>query len=454
MALIYKGGGDSDYLKHKILSIAEAVAIAEKKDGNEPNPFATMLRTLLSKGYITHDVVVTQKKGPPVTITYTRNGPTVLMLTTARDNLDDELRTRLASSKADETRDQTLRIIKRTFSNFANIVTAEEREKWIAFQRWLALDGPYEVVIPYIDAIGDSFDGLAKKAAKEYPLRARRDATALKAAIGASAILHKAQREVDEDRRIIATIDDYRIAHDVIDPSAAEAHHIVIPEAAHAVVEAIEKIAGGGTQAVKVTVRALQEKLGISSTSMAYNRLYEAVDLGLIEVAERPDGKPYTERGPRYYRIVSNSVETEIMIKTGKAISVFPTADEIARTYGLGGEGVKKQQNSGTEGVRTAGGRAVSDLEHEFDQTVTSFGPARAAAPPLPEQNAEKPPLFEREPEQRPSLFGKQPENEPPLFGGELGKSSLTGTGVSALANKSSDTPVNQAKPPKRIIEI
>jgi hypothetical protein len=254
------------------------------------------------------------------------------MMTTARDNLDDELRTRLVSTKANETQDQTIAIIKRSFSTNSDVVTTEEKEKWIAFQRWLALDGPYEVVIPYIDAIGDSFDDLANNPGdpKEYPLRARRDATALKAAIGASAILHKAQRELDGSGSIIATLDDYRLAHDVIDPSSADAHHIVISETTLAVVEAIEKLGASKTEPVKVTVRVLRDKLGISSSSTAAARLYEAVDAGLIEIVKQPSGEPYADRAPRYYKIVSSSKETKEMIKTGHTLRVFPTADEIA----------------------------------------------------------------------------------------------------------------------------
>jgi hypothetical protein len=332
MALIYMGGDNDDFLKHKILNIAEAVVVAEKKDGSEPNPFATMLRTHLSKGFITHQVVVTRFKAPPITVTYTRNGPTVVAMTTARDNLDDELRTRLVSTKANETQDQTLKIIKRVFTTNVDPVASEELEKWIALQRWLAIDGPYEVVIPYIDAIGDSFDDLANDVGvtKEYPLRARRDATALKAAIGASAILHKAQRNLDGSGRIIATLDDYRLAHDVIDPSSADAHHIVIPETALAVVEAIEKMGASKVESVKVTVRALRDKLGISSTQTASARLYETLDAGLIEVVKQPSGEPYAERAPRYYKIISNSEETKAMIETGHTLRVFPTADEIA----------------------------------------------------------------------------------------------------------------------------
>jgi hypothetical protein len=367
MALIYMGGDDVDYLKGKILNIAEAVVVAEKKDGTEPNPFATMLRTHLSKGFITHQVVVTRFKAPPITVTYTRNGPTVVAMTTARDNLDDELRTRLVSTKANETQDQTLKIIKRVFTTNVDPVASEELEKWIALQRWLAIDGPYEVVIPYIDAIGDSFDDLANDVGvtKEYPLRARRDATALKAAIGASAILHKAQRNLDGSGRIIATLDDYRLAHDVIDPSSADAHHIVIPETALAVVEAIEKMGASKVESVKVTVRALRDKLGISSTQTASARLYETLDAGLIEVVKQPSGEPYAERAPRYYKIISNSEETKAMIETGHTLRVFPTADEIA-------EKIKEQSPSAQTGKQTNRGPKTGKIVNKINKTVRS----------------------------------------------------------------------------------
>jgi hypothetical protein len=414
MALIYKGGDDADFLKHKIISIAEAVALAEKKDGSEPNPFATMLRTLISKGFITHDVVVLQKKGLPITVTVTRNGPTVAMTTTARDNIDDELRTRLVSSKADESRGQTVEIIKRTFSTNPNPVTVEEKENWIAHQRWLALDGPYEVAIPYLDVIGDTFGDLANDsdAPQEYPLRARRDATALKAAIGASAILHKAQRERDGSGRIVATFDDYRLAHIVVDFSTAEAHHLVIPETALAVVEAIEKIGEGRTQAIKVTVRTLQKKLGVSSVSIAYQRLYEALDLGLIEVDERPDGKPYAERGPRYYRIVSSSDETKVRIKKERALRVFPTADEIARcaSSGRGGRPEHRTEKQERENGRKSTSDQV-DSSVRGDKRTELFEPLKKEQ--RPEQSTEGPPLFDDEASIDPLSHAPQAENPP-----------------------------------------
>jgi hypothetical protein len=227
MVLVYMGEEET-FLKGKILNVAEAVTLSEKKDGSEPNPFATMVRLLLSKGMINHWVTITRKNRKPIGMQIIREGPIVVMVTTARDNLDNETRTRLISTKADESHSQTVKVVKRIFATPVNPVTPAELENWLAFQRWLAIDGPYDVVIPFTDAISEAFgevDGVLETT-REYPLRARRDATALKAAISASAILHKAQRETDGNGRIIATFDDYRLAHAVIDPSAATRHLI------------------------------------------------------------------------------------------------------------------------------------------------------------------------------------------------------------------------------------
>jgi hypothetical protein len=410
LSLIYMGGDDVDFLKHKIVSVAEAVALAEKKDGSEPNPFATQLRNLISKGFIVHQVVVLQKKGPPITVTYVRNGPIVVMLTTARDNIDDELRTRLTSTKADESRDHTVEVVKRSFSTNANAVAVEELAAWIDLQRWLALDGPYEVVIPYLDAIGAAFNSRANSSAgrKEYPLRVRRDAAALKAAIGASAILHKAQREVHEDRRIVATIDDYRLAHSVIDSSAAEAHHLVIPETALAVVEAMEKLGANGPAGAKVTVRALQGKLGVSSTSVTAARLFEAIEAGLIEIVEHPFGKSYFERSPRYYKTLVSSENTKELIKTGRELCVFPTADEVARACTLPQSPTANSETAEQNSAHSELRQSVHDVS-SVSSNVNRAEINEAGG----EQAAQEPPLFDDEINREPLSPAPLTENTP-----------------------------------------
>ena len=263
----------------------------------------------------------------------------------------------------------------------------------------------------------------------------RRDATALKAAIGASAILHKAKRERDEDDRIVATIDDYRLAHSVIDSSAAEAHHIVIPETAFAVVEAMEKLGVNKHIATKVTVRALQGKLGVSSTSITTARLYEAIDAGLIEIAEDPSGKPYFKRSPKYYKLAKSAEETKELINTGRELCVFPTADEVECVWG--------GTSTPSKNSRTAEQSPKNRKKISPYQSVSSVPSA---------QNRERTEGF----------FGEQRDEQPsesPLFGDEVASeasspTSATENGLPPTANTYSENLASTVKPPRRITEI
>ena len=112
MALIYHGE-DEDALAHKIIVVAEVAAILQTNNGDE-HPMAAMLRTLLSEGRIDREVAITQRDGVPKTIHVRRNGPVALLLTSARENVDQEMLTRLMTSDADESRGQTLAVVKRT----------------------------------------------------------------------------------------------------------------------------------------------------------------------------------------------------------------------------------------------------------------------------------------------------------------------------------------------------
>ena len=117
MALIYLGDNE-DALKHKIIVIAEAAAITQKSNGDE-HPMTVMLRTLLSEGQIDRMVTIPQRDGPPQTVHVKRNGPVSLMLTSARENVDQEMLTRLMTSDADESREQTLAVVERRWESVA-----------------------------------------------------------------------------------------------------------------------------------------------------------------------------------------------------------------------------------------------------------------------------------------------------------------------------------------------
>ena len=135
LSLVYYGDGDEDAFKHKVIYIPEAAVLAERNGVESPLTF--MLRTLISEGRLDHHVVMTQASGPPVSTHVKRNGPVVVIITTARDNVEDELLTRLVMSDADETGRQTKAVLKGVLAKEVRRVDEEEIRPWLDFQRWL-----------------------------------------------------------------------------------------------------------------------------------------------------------------------------------------------------------------------------------------------------------------------------------------------------------------------------
>jgi hypothetical protein len=139
-SLAYFGGVDAvDALKHKLLYIPEAAAIADRH-GVE-SEFTTMLRVLISEGRIVYQMVQTQEDGPPVTVTVTKNGPIAVVITSARANIEEEMMTRLMVVDADESDHQTRAIIESTLTEREHSVSADELEQWWTFSAGSNLAG-------------------------------------------------------------------------------------------------------------------------------------------------------------------------------------------------------------------------------------------------------------------------------------------------------------------------
>ena len=196
-----------------------------------------------------------------------RNGPVVVIVTSARDNVEEELLTRLMTSDADESQGQTVAVLTDALSVEDRDVSEAEVQRWGDFQRWLTIAAPYNVVIPFRKAILAAYNkrlnALAARGEKpSIQLRLRRDVHGFLTAIKTSAILHKAQRMTDDRGRIVATIDDYRHAHEAFDEGLARLYKIKTPETALALVRAIEEMGATKDDGVKVTVSALMTASG------------------------------------------------------------------------------------------------------------------------------------------------------------------------------------------------
>ena len=354
LSLVYYGGGDEDALKHKIVYVPEAAIIAEK-NGVE-SPLTIMLRLLISEGRLDHNVALPQSGGAHATEHIKRNGPVVVIITSARDDVEDELLTRLMTSDADESRQQTLAVLAEALSPEDREVSEAEVERWLDYQRWLMMDAPYKVVIPFRRAILAAYnkrlkDAEARGEKANVQLRLRRDVQGFLTAVKTSAILHKANRETNGAGEIVATLDDYRHAHEAFDEGLARLYKIKTPETALAVVRAVESMGATPTFGVKVTVSALMAKLGIAGRGAASDRLRDAADRGFLKLVERAGG--YGPTSPRVYEIGNTSEEIARDIRAHGAPGVFPSPDEVENEIVKGGSTPGYSGTDGTVGPDT-----------------------------------------------------------------------------------------------------
>jgi hypothetical protein len=226
-------------------------------------------------------------------------------------------------SDADETGKQTQAVLAGILAKDFRRVDEEEIRPWLNFQRWLETDAPYDVVIPYRPAILRAFNELWDEI-RTVPLRIRRDVNALILAIQTSAILHKAQRERDAAGRIIATLDDYRHAHEAFDSGLASLYRTKVPDTALAVVRAAEAMGATDSIGVKITVSGLMTKLGITGRGVAASRLNHAEECGFLKLVDTGKG------GARTYELGKTSAEVAALIESrGAGQGVFPTVEAV-----------------------------------------------------------------------------------------------------------------------------
>jgi hypothetical protein len=144
--------------------------------------------------------------------------------------LKEEFLTRLMTSDADESQEPTEKVIEAALTDEdAEESDRAEIDRWLDFQRWIALDAPYDVSIPYRPAILQAIRAQREAATErgekpKFKLRIRREIHSFLTAIKTSALLHKAQRQTDEKGRIIATLDDHQHAHEAFDSGLASLH--------------------------------------------------------------------------------------------------------------------------------------------------------------------------------------------------------------------------------------
>ena len=365
-ALVYFGDNE-DALRHKVIIVAEAAAIAERHSGDE-HPAAVMLRSLVSEGKISRIVTITRGDGPPRSKHFERDGPVALLLTTARANIDPEMFTRLLVSDADESTAQTLAVIRQNWlAKTRPSVADAEVDQWVDFQRWLEFDGPYDVAVPFDEAIVAAYEAMLKEASAPVPLRMRRDSSGLFAAIQASAVIHRAQRKTDAQGRIVAALADYGHAWSAFNQSMASLYGLRVREEIVAVAKAAESFGvdlydehaahgiGGDNPSEKLTVDKVAQALGINSNNVAAHRIEEAIRAGVLL---EDDSRRGQGRGrPRYFWLLRSSEALSADVGSG----VLPHPDAVSERNILHRETGSDRGQNGEEGQEAAENSSRSD---------------------------------------------------------------------------------------------
>jgi hypothetical protein len=244
---------------------------------------AYLIRSLLSEGQLKYDLVDKSPTGLKAR-QLVKPGPTGLITTTTSVWRNPENETRLLSVAVTDTPEQTKNIL---FS-LADEERAEiDFESWHALQVWLST-GNCEVTIPYASALAELTEAPA--------IRIRRDFSSILSLIKAHALLHRASRETDDKGRIIATLDDYAVVHEISAELVAEAAGAGVKKQTRETVEAVEMLLEAqqqteGDEENSVSLSDLENclKLGKSSVSRRVNK---GIQLGYLKNLETRKGRP------------------------------------------------------------------------------------------------------------------------------------------------------------------
>lgn len=250
---------------------------AEADSIPDEGPAAAAIRSLASDNVFAYDV---PEQNPETKKFETRRinkpGPTGLITTSTR-SLQHQLGTRVLEEHLHDDQEQTGKII--------DVQAAEcdgtHREPFdpaplIECQRWLAATGSHRAVVPFARALG--------KLVPTVAVRMRRDFPQLLSCIRSIALLYQFQRARTTDGAIIATLDDYAAARDLLAP-------VFDSVATEGVTDAIRDTVNAVPEGADLTMTAVQAKLALSKSTVSW-RVGRALKGGWLKDLETRKGHP------------------------------------------------------------------------------------------------------------------------------------------------------------------
>jgi len=153
----------------------------------------------------------------------------------------------------------------------------EELRPFHALQDWLA-SGETRVDIPFSKAL--------LRKVRPVAIRLRRDVSQVLSLLRAHALLHRHTRARNARGWIVATVEDYRAAHALIEPLIAAGTGATVPRTVR---DTVQMVAECPTD--PVTVKAVASMLSIDKSS-AWRRVQRAIDAEYLVNEEDRKGRP------------------------------------------------------------------------------------------------------------------------------------------------------------------
>jgi hypothetical protein len=176
----------------------------------EGGEFTTyLIRTLISEGEIRHLTVESTADGP-VSREIVKKGPTNFITSTMHPELHAENETRIWTLLVDDSPETTRQVLAHQAENASGRVRQVKMDDLHAVFTWLHVAGAKEAVVPFAEGLADALP--------DKPLRLRRDFPRLLQLIKVCALLHQLQRQLDDERRVIAELADYAIVRQLVAP--------------------------------------------------------------------------------------------------------------------------------------------------------------------------------------------------------------------------------------------
>ena len=240
-ALVYLEGLN---LKHRHLVIGEAAGLADGEG-------RSLLRQLLSEDIVRYVTVQSTSQGNKGTELPPLEGPCGLIMTTTATGIHPEDESRMISVNIQDSPEQIAEAL------ISQALGSSKKEEPLNTEPWFALydyvnSGPSEVVVPYALA-------MAKKLPKTHD-RIKRDFPQILSLISASALMHQCRRDLDDQSRVIANVDDYALVRSLVNEPISQGIAVAVPEGIRSVVDATEEL---------LKVRTAENNLGVSQTQVA-----------------------------------------------------------------------------------------------------------------------------------------------------------------------------------------